>query len=61
MSKTVIVRGKRASLMAQMLEKLTAMQESQVWSLGQEDPLEKGMATKPTSVLLLENFMGRGV
>ena len=21
------------------------MQESQVWSLGQEDPLEKGMAT----------------
>ena len=29
-SKTVIVRGKRASLMAQMLENLTAMQESQV-------------------------------
>ena len=23
------------------------MQETQVWSLGQEDPLEKGMATTP--------------
>ena len=26
------------------------MQETQVWSLGQEDPLEKGMATH-TSIL----------
>ena len=30
--------------MAQLLKKLPAMQEAQVQSLGQEDPLEKGMA-----------------
>ena len=29
----------------QMVKSLTAMQETQVRSLGQEDPLEKGMAT----------------
>ena len=29
----------------QMVKSLPAMQESQVQSLGQEDPLEKGMAT----------------
>ena len=34
-----------ASLVAQMLKNLPAMQETQVQSLGQEDPLEKGMAT----------------
>ena len=31
--------------MAQMVENLPAMQETQVQSLGQEDPLEKEMAT----------------
>ena len=30
---------------AQMVKNLPAMQETQVRSLGQEDPLEKGMAT----------------
>ena len=30
---------------AQMVKSLPAMQETQVRSLGQEDPLEKGMAT----------------
>ena len=30
---------------AQMVKNLSAMQETQVRSLGQEDPLEKGMAT----------------
>ena len=35
----------RASLMAQMVKNLPAMQETWVQSLGQEDPLEKGMAT----------------
>ena len=30
---------------AQMAKNLPAMQETQVRSLGQEDPLEKGMAT----------------
>jgi len=34
----------RASLVAQMVENLPAMQETWVWSLGWEDPLEKGMA-----------------
>ena len=31
--------------MAQMLKDLPAVQETQVQSLDQEDPLEKGMAT----------------
>ena len=31
--------------MAQMVKHLPAMQETQVQSLGQEDPLEKGMGT----------------
>ena len=34
-----------ASLVAQMVKNLPAMQETLVWSLGREDPLEKGMAT----------------
>ena len=34
-----------ASLVAQTVKNLPAMQEPQVQSLGQEDPLEKGMAT----------------
>ena len=33
------------SLVAQMVKNLHAMQETQVQSLGQEDPLEEGMAT----------------
>ena len=35
----------RASLVAQKVKNLPAMQETQVWFLGQEDPLEKEMAT----------------
>ena len=34
-----------ASLVAQRLKHLPAMRETRVWSLGQEDPLEKEMAT----------------
>ena len=34
-----------ASLVAQMVKNLLAMRETQVQSLDQEDPLEKGMAT----------------
>ena len=34
-----------ASLVAQMVKNLPAMQKMRVRSLGQEDPLEKGMAT----------------
>ena len=36
---------KRASLVPQMAKNPPSMQETQVRSLGQEDPLEKGMAT----------------
>ena len=35
----------RASLVAQMVNHLPAVQEIWVWFLGQEDPLEKEMAT----------------
>ena len=38
-------RLERASLVAEMVKNLPAMQESQVRSLGWEDPLEEGMAT----------------
>ena len=31
--------------MAQMIKNLPAVQETRIQSLGQEDPLEKGMAT----------------
>ena len=34
-----------ASLVAQLVKNLPAMQETQVQSLGREDPLEKGMVT----------------
>ena len=34
-----------ASLVAQIIKTLPAMQETHVWSLGWEDPLEKGVAT----------------
>ena len=35
----------RASLVAQVVKYLPAMQETQVQFLGREDPLQKGMAT----------------
>ena len=34
-----------ASLVAQMVQNLPAVQETEVQSLGQEDPMEKEMAT----------------
>ena len=49
----------RASLVAQMVKNLLAMQETQVQSQGWEDPLEKGMAT-PLQYSCLENPMDRG-
>ena len=42
-----------ASLVAQMAKNLPAMQETRVQSLGQEDPLEKKMATQ-SSILAWE-------
>ena len=40
----------RASLIAQLVKNPPAMQETQVLSLGQEDPLEKAMATHSSTL-----------
>ena len=40
----------RASLVFQTVKCLPAMQETQVWSLGQEDPLEKEIATHSSTL-----------
>ena len=45
-----------ASLVAETVKTLPAMQETRVQSLGQEDPLEKGMATH--SSILTGEFHG---
>ena len=42
-----------------MVKNLPAMQETWVWSLGHEDPLEKGMATY-SSILAWRIRMDRG-
>ena len=41
----IIQKQWRASLTTQTVKDLPAMQETWVWSLGWEDPLQKGMAT----------------
>ena len=41
----------RASLVAQTVKNLPAMQETWVQSLGGEDPLEEGMATHAVNIL----------
>ena len=43
-------RSLRASLGAQTVKNLPAMQETRVQSLGQKDPLENGMATHSSIV-----------
>ena len=43
-----IIAKIRASLMAQMVKNLPAMQKTWVHPVGWEDPLEKGMATHST-------------
>ena len=45
-----------ASLVAQMVKNLPAIWETWVWSLGQENPQEKGM--QPTPVFLSGEFHG---
>ena len=49
-----------ASLVAQMVKNLPAMWETWVWSLGWQDPLEKGMATHSniynTEVFILKSI-----
>ena len=47
----------KVSLAAQMVKNLPAIRDTQVRSLGQEDPLEMGMA--PTPVFLPEEFQGQ--
>ena len=49
-----------ASLVAQMVKNLPAVQETQVQSLGWEDPLEKGTATQKLQYSGLENPMDKG-
>ena len=44
------MNGNYASLVAQMLKRLPAMQETWVLSLGQEDPLKKEMATHSSTL-----------
>ena len=48
-----------ASLVAQLVKNLPAMQETLVQFLGGEDPLEKGMATHP-SILAWRIHMDKG-
>ena len=47
-----------ASLVAQMVKHLPAMWETQVRSLGQEDPLEKEMATHSSTLAWKVPWMG---
>ena len=49
-----------ASLVAQLVKNLPVIQETQVWFLGWEDPLEKEMATHSLQYSCLENLMDRG-
>ena len=51
-----LVNAYWASLVAQMVKNLPAMQETWVRSLGWEDPLEKGLATH-SQYSCLENSM----
>ena len=48
-----------ASLIAQLVKKLAAMQETPVWFLGQEDLLEKGYATHSSILGLLCGWAGK--
>ena len=48
------------SVYAQLVKNLPAMQETQVQSLGQEDPLEKEMATHSSILAWRINPMDRG-
>ena len=53
-------KGSRGTkLMAQEVRNLTAMQETMLQLLGQEDPLEKNVVI-PFIIFCLENSMNRG-
>ena len=46
----IFPHGFQTSLVAQIVKNLPAMQETQVWSLGREDPLEKEMAAHSSTL-----------
>ena len=50
MAQTNLYNNEWLSLVAQMVKNLPTMQETQVWSLGWEEPLEKGIATHSSIV-----------
>ena len=52
-----LIKALQASLVAQMVKNLPVMRETQVRSLGREDPLEKEMATHSNT---LKNPMDGG-
>ena len=52
--------GCRASLVAQMVKNLPAIQDTWVQSLGQEDPLEEEMGTHSLQYSCLEDSMDKG-
>ena len=52
-----VQQASRASLVSQLVKNLPAMQETWVWPLGWEDPLEKGML--PTPVFLPGELYGQ--
>ena len=58
-SSPVFAKPFRTALVAQMVKNPPARQETQVRSLGWEDPLGKGMATH-SSILALRIPMGSG-
>ena len=55
----VLISSIGASLVAQIVKSLPAIQETYVWSLGWRDSLEKGMEIH-SSILAFENSVGRG-
>ena len=56
----IVKTSMKTFLVAQRVKRLPAMQETWVQSLGQEDPLEKGMVGNPLWYACLENPMDRG-
>ena len=51
----IAVEFNKAFLVTQIVENLPVMQETQVQSLSQEDPLEKGMDTLPKNTPTSQN------
>ena len=56
--KMKLCHNTRASLVAQLVKNLPAMQETRVRSLGREDPLEKEMATHSSTLAWTEDLVG---